>query len=191
MWTTKRALRAELADTKARLAAAQQATREAEERADTERGAKLTAARNIADLLAGAKRADDRNRRLTELLEQARAAQPDDGALEEVGERLDRALRGCARYRAALARAERPRAREADAVAELRRVKRALDLAERARRSLDEQLRQVQACNEQQARELRSRAEGGRPQVVVVPDPDAGASSPSGRLPVREPGEVA
>ncbi|MCZ7413107.1 hypothetical protein [Streptomyces sp. WMMC897] len=187
---TKRALRAELEATEARLAAAQQATREAEARADTERGAKLTAARSVAELEAGGRRADARNRRLTELLEQARAAQPDDGALDAVGERLDRALRACARYRAALARAERPRAGEAEAVAELRRTRRALDLAERARRSLDEQLRQVQACNEEQARELRARAEAGLPPVAAVPTPGE-SGSPSGRLPRREPGQVA
>lgn len=40
-----------------------------------------------------------RNTRLTELLEVAREA-AQDGALDEMGRRLDRALRACARYRA-------------------------------------------------------------------------------------------
>lgn len=64
----------------------------------------LAASRATVIRLAG------RNTRLTEQLELA-YKQADDGALEEMGARLDRALRACARYRAELVRTGRDMSR--------------------------------------------------------------------------------
>jgi chromosome segregation ATPase len=129
--------------------------------------------RRLADQLAGAdaanRRVHDRNRYLTEQLETAREA-AQDGALDEMGRRLDRALRACARYRVEgaedraaamtahqamkVARDAADRARAAGCADVLRR----LELSERARRDLDAQLAAVQKSNDFMCREAVDRA---------------------------------
>jgi hypothetical protein len=100
--------------------------------------------RHLAGAEAAAKRTADRNQRLVELLELARAAQDDDGyaALQA---RLEWALRACARYRAQL-----PARRGTDRLS----LAMLLELSERARASLDGQLRTVQQSAARQEREL-------------------------------------
>ncbi|MEU9792934.1 hypothetical protein AB0E27_20290 [Streptomyces sparsogenes] len=122
------------------------------------------ARRELAESRATIVRLAGRNSRLTELLEVAQEA-AQDGALDEMGRRLDRALRACARYRAeaaedrAAAMTAHQRMKQALAELDLARVTgrtdliRRLDLAERARRSLAEQLATVQAANDAMCRE--------------------------------------
>lgn len=84
--------------------------------------------------------------------------------------RLERALRACARYRAELADEQAAHAKTRDNfeafaevsqapadVVEERRLRR---LAEQAHRSLDEQMRPLQAANEAMAAELRDLRKG-------------------------------
>lgn len=60
--------------------------------------ARQALAGQLAEAEAANIRLDGRNRRLTEQLERAHEA-AQDGALDEMGNRLDRALRACVRYR--------------------------------------------------------------------------------------------
>ena len=105
----------------------------------------------------------------TDLLDQARATQ-DDGLVDQLAARLERALRACARYRAELAVLPPDRRRSLSLAMRL-------ELAERARRSLDVQLRQVQAVNDVMCRE-RVTAAGNLavPEPEPVPEPGTGAA---------------
>jgi hypothetical protein len=119
--------------------------------------------RHLAGAEAAAKRTADRNQRLVELLELARAAQDDDGyaALQA---RLERALRACARYRAQL-----PARRGTDRLS----LAMLLELSERARASLDTQLRTVQQSTARQERELAAAR-----RQLAAPDCEPGEVAP-------------
>jgi hypothetical protein len=70
--------------------------------AETEYAARQIITRQNAEIDAALMRIEGRNRRFSELLETAYEAQ-NDGELERLMDRLERALRACARYRADLA----------------------------------------------------------------------------------------
>ncbi|TMU98063.1 hypothetical protein [Streptomyces sp. DASNCL29] len=96
MWGSKNRRIAELQDRVAQLVDERDAALRAVE---TERTARSIAVRQFCEAAAANKRIHGRNVHLTEQLERARE-DANDGALDEMGARLDRALRACARYRA-------------------------------------------------------------------------------------------
>ncbi|MEU0808744.1 hypothetical protein [Streptomyces sp. NPDC005970] len=98
MWTSKRRLREERDDLRAQLNRMRERAETAESTVETEQFARNTMARQFAEADAANRRLHGRNVRLTEQLERAHEA-AQDGALDEMGRRLDRALRACARYR--------------------------------------------------------------------------------------------
>lgn len=112
MWESKRRLREERDDLRAQIDRMRERAETAEATAKTETTAREIAirvaceaetarqalARQLAETNAANIRLDGRNRRLTEQLERAHEA-ANDGALDDIGRRLDRALRACARYR--------------------------------------------------------------------------------------------
>ncbi|MFD8866061.1 hypothetical protein ACFV1F_17080 [Streptomyces sp. NPDC059590] len=179
MWASKRRLREERDDLRAQLDRMRERAETAERNVETEQFARNTMARQFAEADAANRRLHGRNVRLTEQLERAHEA-AQDGALDEMGHRLDRALRACARYRAegaedrAAVMNAHQQLKEKDA--ELARARvfgranllRRLDLAERARRSLAEQLATVQAANDAMCRERISIAG-----TLTVPAADA------------------
>lgn len=149
---------------------------------DTERFNNNTIARQVFEADAALKRVHGRNVHLTEQLERAREA-AQDGALHEMGTRLDRALRACARYRregaedraAAMtahqaAKDARTAAARAQVVGRADLVRR-LHLADRARASLAEQLATVQAANDSMCREAVDRAGTLAVPAATVPKP--------------------
>ncbi|WP_432010138.1 hypothetical protein [Streptomyces cucumeris] len=99
MWGRIRRLREEIADLRAQLDRMRIRAEKAEHTVKTEQFARSVMARQCAEKDAANKRVTDRAQRLTEQLERAQEA-AGDGALDEMGGRLDRALRACARYRA-------------------------------------------------------------------------------------------
>ncbi|MEU8473712.1 hypothetical protein [Streptomyces hygroscopicus] len=99
MWTSKRRLREERDDFRAQLDRMRDRAETAERTVETEQSARNIMARQLREADAANKRIHGRNVHLTEQLERAREA-AQDGALDEMGRRLDRALRACARYRA-------------------------------------------------------------------------------------------
>ncbi|MFF5980889.1 hypothetical protein ACFY78_18790 [Streptomyces olindensis] len=123
-------------------------------KARTERDTAVSNRRLINGLLAEAqtanRRLDGRNRRLRELLDHHRD-KGSLGMLRQHRDRLERALRACARYRAELTTA--PSQTPTELVAELHR-------SEQARGALDEQCRMLQRANEAMAAELRDLREG-------------------------------
>lgn len=94
MWGAKKQRIAEL---EARVRQLADERDDARRDAETERFNNVTMARQVWEADAANKRLYGRNRHLTEQLEQAREAARD-GALDEMGRRLDRALHVCARY---------------------------------------------------------------------------------------------
>ncbi|WP_367139783.1 MULTISPECIES: hypothetical protein [Streptomyces] len=89
----------------------------------------------------------DRARRIKQLTDLLETTRRDQGAeVAQLNARLERALGACARYRAEVADARRPRPAAPGGSA--------LMLSERARRSLAEQLALVQAANDAMCREL-------------------------------------
>lgn len=127
------------------------------------------ARRELANSRATVIRLTGRNTELTERLERAHEA-AQDGALDEMGHRLDRALRACARYRKEVAEDQAAtiaairQLKEKDAeIARARAAGRAdvvreLELCKRARRDLAGQLATVQASNDFMCREAVDRA---------------------------------
>ncbi|MEV5770128.1 hypothetical protein AB0L49_02490 [Streptomyces antimycoticus] len=99
MWFRIRRLREEKADLRAQLDRMRERAENAEATVKTERNARGIVVRQFCEADAANKRLHGRNVHLTEQLERAREA-AQDGALDEMGARLDRALRACARYRA-------------------------------------------------------------------------------------------
>lgn len=182
MWTSKRRLREENADLRAQLDRMRQRAETAERTAETEQHSRSIMARQVCEADAANRRLHGRNQHLTEQLETAREAAAD-GALDEMGHRLDRALRACARYRAEGAE-DRAAAMTAhqdakDARAELARARveghadliRELGLAKRAQASLAEQLDVVQKSNDFMCREQVTAAGTLTARPVDVPKP--------------------
>jgi chromosome segregation ATPase len=117
---------------------------------DAYQAAARTAARQFAEADAANKRLYGRNRTLNERLEASRdALGVDSEYVGQLEQRLARALRACTRYRAELVTA--PTRLHTPLIADLRR-------SEQARRSLDEQMRTLQAANEAMTRELKERS---------------------------------
>lgn len=149
---------------------------------DTERFNNGIVTRQFCEADAANKRLHGRNVHLTEQLERAREA-AQDGALDEMGARLDRALRACARYRAeaaedrAAAMTAHRQMKEAHDAADRARVAgcsdhiRQLGLSEGARRSLAEQLATVQAANDSMCREQVAAAGTLAAPPATVPKP--------------------
>lgn len=132
--------------------------------------------RHLAEAEAAAKRTADRNRQLTEQLELARQAQGD-AEYAALQARLERALKACARYRAELYEPAESSVMDnfvEDAPPNVRRsLMVQLELSERARASLDTQLRRVQADHDFMCRE-RVTAAGN----LAVPKPSAPSPKP-------------
>lgn len=153
-----------------------------EARHDEVEGERRRLAAGLAEADAANRRLHGRNQHLTEQLETAREA-AQDGALEEMGHRLDRALRACARYRAegaedrAAAMTAHQDAKDARTAAARAQVVgradlvRRLHLADRARASLAEQLATVQAANDSMCREQVTAAGTLTARLVDVPKP--------------------
>lgn len=168
MWGAKRRRIAEL---EARVEQLADERDEALRDVETERFNNIIMARQLCEADAANKRLYGRNRHLTEQLENAREA-AQDGALDEMGARLDRALRACARYRAegaedrAAAMTAHRQLKEKDAelaraqVAASADIIRRCELAERARDSYAAQIAVLQKANEAQYREDYDRALG-------------------------------
>lgn len=167
MWLRIRRLREANADLRAQLDRMRERAETAERTVKTEQVARSIMARQFGEADAANTRLAGRNQRLTELLERAREA-AQDGALDEMGARLDRALRACARYRADAAedRAAAMTAHQQLKDAELARARaagnagliRELQLARQARASLAAQLADVQKVNDFMCREAVDRA---------------------------------
>ncbi|MEU8723563.1 hypothetical protein [Streptomyces antimycoticus] len=136
---------------------------------DTERFNNGIITRQFCEADAANKRLHGRNVHLTEQLGKAREA-ANDGALDEMGRRLDRALHACARYRAeaaedrAAAMTAHQRMKDALDAADRARVAgrsdlvRQLGLSEDARRSLAGQIATLQTANEALTREAYDRS---------------------------------
>lgn len=118
----------------------------------TERETRRIVVRQLAEADAANKRLDGRNRALRELLDLHRNAD-DAEEFDTLLRRIERLIRGCARYRADLAR--RPDA------AEVQEIRRRLLVAEQARKRLDAQLAELQRANEELSRQA-----AGRPSEV-------------------------
>ncbi len=114
---------------------------------DAERMARRGLRRQLSEAEGDVWRLDRQVRQLEQLLKAARQEQDAEPAHTA---RLDRALRACARYRAEAAGLRRPRPAPPGG--------RALELSERARKSLDEQLRMLGNANDAMCRELVDRA---------------------------------
>lgn len=126
---------------------------------------------DAATNLSAAVRVAERNTELSRRLDTARgAAGVDTDYAHALESRLGRVLRACARYRAELADERAVLAKTMDnfeifaesvedASTDRREERRARRLAEQAHRSLDEQIRPLQAANEAMAAELRDHAE--------------------------------
>ncbi|MCP9205548.1 hypothetical protein [Streptomyces cucumeris] len=99
MWGRIRRLREEIADLRAQLDRMRERAETAESNEKTERHNRRLITRQFCEADATNIRLEGRVRRLTDQLERAHEA-AQDGALDEMGGRLDRALRACARYRA-------------------------------------------------------------------------------------------
>jgi len=163
----KRRLLEEIADLKEQLAAAQEREKKALAQAEAERYGKQVALRRAERADERATRIEARNRRLTERL----ILDPIEDAAhqyEQMENRLVRLIRACARYRTELAALRRLPAAPAPARpgewtpegGQLRPLSPAMQLllAEQARRSLDDRVRELQRINEEQGRELVDRA---------------------------------
>lgn len=180
MWLRIRRLREENADLRAQLYRMRERAETAERTVKTEQTTRSIMARQFGEADAANTRLAGRNQRLTELLERAREA-AQDGALDEMGARLDRALRACARYRADAAeeRAAAMTAHQQLKDAKLARARaagnarliRELDLTKRARASLAAQLADVQASNDHMCREAAARAGTLNASPANVPKP--------------------
>ncbi|MET7933439.1 hypothetical protein [Streptomyces sp. NPDC005322] len=175
MWTSKRRLREKNTDLRDQLDRMRTRAETAESNEKTERHNRELITRQFCEADATNVRLDGRVRRLTELLELAREAQ-NDGAFDDLQARLESALRDAAEDQAAVITAHR-QLKEKDA--ELARIRaagdpdarRKLQLAERARRDLHEQLTQLQAVHEAMCREAVDRAGNLSAPPVSVPKP--------------------
>lgn len=176
MRVSHRTILAENRELRARIARLVEQRDDAREDSDALTEGAAVVSRQLAEAQAAAKRAADRNARLTEQLELAREAQGD-AEYAALQARLERALKACARYRAELYAPAESSVMDSfieDAPPNVRRsLMVQLELSERARASLDTQLRRVQADHDFMCRE-RVTAAGN----LAVPKPSAPSPKP-------------
>ncbi|MGW1071514.1 hypothetical protein [Streptomyces sp. NPDC002537] len=115
---------------------------------DAEQTARRALRRRLTEAEGDVRRLDGQVRRLEQLLKTAQQEHGTESARTDL--RLDRVVRACARYRAEAAGLRRPRPAPPGG--------RALELSDRARRSLDEQLRMLGNANDAMCRELVDQA---------------------------------
>lgn len=147
MPVSRRRYKRDVNDLRARLSTITSQRDEEHAAASTEREARRIIAGHFLDADAAARRTAERNRLLTELLEQARETRGyDTEEFDQLLARLERALHGCARYMAELGRQRR----------ENTRLKVMLRAGDELCANLTKRLCELQKANEEQALELRA-----------------------------------